>query len=151
MKSRRVLPMFAFVLLCMGCATDTGFYVETENIALGRESLGGEFQVNSAEGAKSGQSSSGVERTFTLPDALDVISPRPNSALVGRWRCNVFFDSRFNCYGGYTLGHGFFCEEYEFRKDGTYSEWRVSKKDDMIMPTTEERGNGNAARVASYV
>ena len=135
--------MLLFALLCAGCATDTGFYVETENIPIGRNDQSGELSSHSADGLNSVsavQHQVGVERSFGLPDVLDVVSPRPRSALIGRWRCNMRIDVRSACWGGYILGHLRFCEEYEFREDGSYSKWRVSENNDMIMLTTEEKG-----------
>lgn len=141
-----VLPIIASALLCAGCATDTGFYVETEGVPITREVAVNKIEVTSERLADNGLVSMpnvrqvGVSRTFDIPKALNVVSPKPRSALVGRWRCNVYFDSRVQCWGGYVLGHGRFCEEYDFREDGSCSKWRVSKRDNRIMPSTEEKG-----------
>lgn len=135
--------MLLFTLLYAGCATDTGFYVETENIPIGRNDQCGELSAHSEDGLNSvsaGQHQAGVERSFWLPDVLDVVSSRPRSVLIGRWRCNMRIDVRSVCWGGYILGHLRFCEEYEFREDGSYSKWRVSENNDMVMLTTEEKG-----------
>lgn len=134
------------VLLCVGCASDTGFYVETEAVPVNGEVAENKIKVVS-DGFANGVLVSApnargeeVSRTFDMPAALAVISPRPRSAVVGRWRCNVYFDSKSQCWGGCILNHGCFCEEYHFEENGSFSKWRVSKYDNMIMPSTEEKG-----------
>lgn len=139
----------ALLLLCAGCATcatDTGFYVESESVPITREIAPVKIEMASERLAGDGPASmpnahqDEVRRTFDMPKALNVISPKSGASLVGRWRCEVCFDSRRQFFGGYVLGHGHFCEEYNFQEDGSFSKWRVSKRDDMIMPATEERG-----------
>ena len=106
----------------------------------GRHILGRVATGYSSDCEDSARDHAGIERTFVLPNILDVIPSRPRSVLVGRWRCNVYFDSKSILFGGYVLGRGRFCEEYDFREDGSYSKWRVSKHDNKIMPATEEKG-----------
>ena len=138
MKSDIAMMAVAFALLCAGCATDTGFYTETENVPAGRS--GSDAVVSFDSGSQRNQRET-LERTFPLPEQLDTISPLPRAALVGRWRCSVAVDAKVVTWGGYTLGHLRFCEEYEFRDDGSYSKWRISKNDHNIMPDTEETGS----------
>lgn len=139
MKTLALTTIISSFLIC-GCATDTGFYVETKNAPIGISTYGVEVAVHSAGGGSNKSSSLHPERTFGLPDVLDVISPRPRSALFGRWRCNMSIDSCAPCFDGKILTHVRFCEEYVFREDGTYSKWRVSKRSDVILPETEEMG-----------
>lgn len=127
------LPLFVVCAVLVGCATDTGVYVESQK-----------FPYPLAVPVT-------ISRQFDLPEFAEVISPCPGNELLGRWRCYVDVDS-VHFYGESTFTHNsyefcwggmasyWYLIECEFRGDGTYSMWRVSRKSDMILPETETTG-----------
>lgn len=131
------LLLFVFCSIFVGCATDTGVYWENFD--------GGIYAFDCIPNT--------VSRKFDLPEPVDCIHACPTQELIGKWRCYIDMDSRHiddtqelerKVYWGHTVSYWYLIE-CEFRDDGSYSIWRVSKKNDMILPETETIGRWSYA------
>ena len=110
-----------------GCTADSGVYVSGES--------GKVFQLDSPPRE--------APRVFELPESLDAVAPLAREGLIGRWRCYVDegilspVNGSGSVYMNYCSWH---LDEYEFREDGTYSMWHVSKDNAQPLPNTEVGG-----------
>ena len=137
MNSRISVALLSSVaVLLIGCATDTGMYYENYQWVQFEDPL-----------------PSTIERKFELGGTKAAMPALPRIELCGRWRCYVDIDEGEAFLWGSPeksgdqvkyLGHIvalWYQIECEFREDGTYSAWRVSKRNDSILKDTETRGH----------